>query len=243
MEQVSPLQRTFYAYLGRALAFTYRTKQRHLLRIPVSSWIMVVPLALAVSALVLGWGWGWVGFFILLWLGTRFSYWRAWKMGYNQFVPDQRPTVMQTNQALPPNQKIAAHASGTFAVSGRQETVLLRPCQFWYMPLGDYVIMVQRGPERFLYQFFRPDTLLAVQKGWILFGDRPLDTVAITFLETWGSEQKNNELQYIIGGGPVAQDRLPPRTIYLSFTAAADIGPVWAALQAAAGPRATADNE
>jgi hypothetical protein len=241
MEQYSPTQRAYYAYLGRALAFTYFTKRRRFLSAEVSSWLMFIPFALALVALVLRWGWSWIGFFLLIWIFIRFSYWRARKMGYNQFVPDREQTAPQTDQEIDPNRKIAARASGAFALSGHMETVLLRQCSYWYVPLGDHVIMVQWGAEQFLYQFFNPRTLQFVQKGWILFGEEPLDTLAITFLETWGPDHNNNALQYFVGGGQMDMVKLKPRTIYLSFADAAEMEQVWATLRnAAAAARAEA---
>ena len=231
MDQYSSLQRVYYAYLGRALSFTYFTRRRQFLGASVGSWLATLPFALALAALVLRWGWGLVLFFLFCWMFVRFSYWRARRMGYNTFVPDKEmKPPLPGDETVTPSQKIPARASGNFALSGRMETVLLRPCFYWHVPLGDHIIMVTQSSDNFLYQFFTPRTLQFVQKGWILFGDEPLDTLAVTFLETWGPDHNNNALRYFVGGGQMDMIKLKPRTIYITFTESGSMHQVWATL-------------
>jgi len=234
MDHYSPLQRAYYAYLGRALAFTYFSERSGFLGASWAGWLRFLPVLLSVLALILRWGWGWVIFFFCCWLFIRFSYWRARKMGYNTFVPDPAGSKPEPDQTpIDTNEKIAARASGDFALSGRMETVLLRPSEYWHVPSGDHIIMVARASEQFLYQFFTPWTLQFVQKGWILFGEEPLETLAVTFLETWGPDHNNNALQYFVGGGQTDMVKLKPRTVYLTFEQPEALQRTWTTMHAA----------
>jgi hypothetical protein len=85
--------------------------------------------------------------------------------------------------------------------------------------------MVEERPGRFLYQFFRGETLLAVRPGYFLFGAQPRPALALDFLSQWGPDMATGDTQYYVGGNSAG--RQPKRTIYFTFDHAADRRLVW----------------
>ncbi|WP_420645514.1 hypothetical protein [Candidatus Leptofilum sp.] len=232
MEHLSPTKQIYYSTVGSLYAFAYTSQRRTFLGIPRSGWLRLGIFALFVAALIGRWGWVAVGLTVLLWLYVSFIYRRARREDYNKFVVDETavsppPTV----KPIAPNERTAVHASGRYAVTGKADTVLLqKPAHYWSVPLGDHIVMVEYRPKRFLYQFIAPRTLQKVQRGWILFGKKPIPTLAITFLEVWGQDE-NSSLLYYVGGGPTDDlSHLKPRTIYFSFEDTAVLQQVWATL-------------
>lgn len=218
MNSVSSLRRAYYSYLSRAYALMYALNRRSVLGLRLVTLIRWVPI------LALLWGWirGWsVPVMILLLLiivWVNYSLWRAKRDNYNRFVADGTPVTDVTEEALlPPNQKVTVQASGLFSVSGRESTLLLRPADYWRVPLGEHVIMAEEAPGKFLYQFFSSRSLQKVQSGWLLFGRYPIETLAVSFLARWGPEYTRFGQIYEDGNDA---DLPPPKqvTIYLSTT-------------------------
>lgn len=232
MDHLPPAKYLYYSYVGRLYAFAYTSRRRSFLGIPRSGWLRFGVVALFVASLIFRWGWVPSSLALLLWLYVGFIYRRAQREDYNKFVPD-KTAVPPADAVKPfaPNEKVAVHASGRYAVSDKADTVLLqRPAHYWTVPLGDQIVMVEYRPQRFLYQFFGERTLQKVEPGWILFGKEPIPTLAITFLEVWGQEP-NNSLFYYVGGGPNdGLSHLKPRTIYFSFEDTAVLQRAWATL-------------
>lgn len=233
MDALSPTRQQYFSFLGRLYAFAYFSQRRTFLGIPHSSWLRFFIFALIIVSLILQWGWIIPISLFLLWLYIGFLYRRAKKEGYNKFVANETAVPPpETTETLNENEKIVVRASGRYAVTTKADTVLLqKPSQYWHVPLGEHIVMVEYRPKNFLYQFFNARTLQTVESGWILFGKEPLPTLAITFLEVWGPEHNNNALAYYVGGG--ANDnltRLKPRTVYFSFDDLDEQNKVWATL-------------
>ncbi|MBK8989305.1 MAG: hypothetical protein IPM39_25115 [Chloroflexi bacterium] len=202
----------FYRYLGLAYAFTHWTSHKTFLAATVRGWIQFAALVLLLVSLLLRWGvWGIGGTAVFL-LWVRFSYWRAQKAGYSRFVPDTNGRfVPDASASLRPYQRAALQATGVYHVTELSQAVLLRPAEYWQAPLGQHIVMVEHRRQKYLYQFFDARTLQQVQKGWLIFGVRPLDSLAVTFVSAWvGDEVK-----------PVVE------TIYFSFADAAGQTAVW----------------
>lgn len=232
MNHLSPTKHFYYSLIGRLYAFAYTSQRRTFLGVPQNGWLRIGIFALFAAALVLRWGWIAVGATVLLWLAMSFVYRRARRQDYNKFVADKTAVPPpKSAETIAPNERTAVHASGRYAVTHKADTVLLQnPAHYWYVPLGDHIVMVAYQPQRFLYQFISPRTLQKVERGWILFGKEPIPTLAITFLEVWGQDD-NASLLYYVGGGPTDDlSHLKPRTIYFSFTDTAVLQKVWATL-------------
>lgn len=218
MNSVSPLRRAYYSYLSRTYALMYALSRRSVLGVRLIILVRWVPI------LALAWGWvrGWpiltMGLLLTVILWINYSLWQAKRNNYNRFVPDGN-AIPESFEATPiaPNQKVAIQASGLFSVSGRENVLLLRPADYWRVPLGEHIIMVEEAPGKFLYQFFSSRSLQTVQSGWLLFGRHPIETLAVSFLARWGPEYTRFGQVYEDGN----EANLPPPkrvTIYLSTT-------------------------
>jgi hypothetical protein len=216
MDSLSPLRRAYLIYLSRAYALMHMLERRSLLGIRLKTWIRWLPVLL----ILVGWSrrWPWPALLLLLIvvLWVNYSLWRAKRDNYNRFVSDGKPAIhSEAREALPPNQKVAVRATGLFSVSGREDKLLLRPANYWRVPLGEHVVMVEEQPGKYLYQFFNAQTLQNVQSGWLLFGSQPIETLAVTFLARWGPDYTRFGQDYESGDGSGLP---PPRrvTVYLS---------------------------
>jgi hypothetical protein len=91
----------------------------------------------------------------------------------------------------------------------------MRPATYWRVPLGEHVVMAEERPGKYLYQFFSAASLQAIQPGWLLFGRNPSETLAISFLASWGPDYTKFGQIYEDGD----DSKLPPPrrvTVYLS---------------------------
>lgn len=217
MASLPLLRRLYFLYLSRAYAVMYGLIQRRILGFRLSNLVRWLPILL----LLFGWLRDWpAGILIALlvfitWI--NFSLWRAKRDNFNRFVTDDKNIPGDTDETnvLPPNKKVSILTTGLFSVSGRESNLLLRPADYWHVPLGDHVVMAEELPGKFLYQFFSASSLQVIQRGWLLFGPEPIETLAVTFLARWGPEYTRFGQVYEDGsdiGMP------PPKrvTIYLS---------------------------
>ena len=230
MENLSLPQKLYYAYLGRALAATYYSQRRKILWIAISSWIKWIAFLAFAATLIFRMGQTavLVTFFIFLWI--QFSYWRAGKMGYNKFVADKQTQLPQDIEFIPAEEKTLFRASGTFAVSSRESTLFMHPAEYWRAPLGDHIVMAYETKTQYLYQFFTSDTLRNVEKGWIIFGKEPLQTLALTIVDLWGPAHENNAINYYVGGGQNTNNKQNSKTIYFTFEGEEELVRVWATI-------------
>lgn len=230
MESLSPLRRVYYAYLSRAYTVMYVIHTKSFLGISfisVARWVPVILLALAWFA---RWPIPVVIFLALLVVWINYSLWRARRDNFNRFVPDTASTIdYESAQPLHPNQKVAILATGLFSLSGRDRKLLLSPASYWRVPLGEHVVMAEELPGKYLYQFFRAETLQSVRPGWLLFGRNPIETLAVTFFGRWGPEYTRFDRLYEDGD----DSNLPPPkrvTIYLSSDDAITRQTIWQAI-------------
>jgi len=237
MHNLSLPKRIFYAYLGWAYAITYRTTRRHFLGYTISSWLKFLAVMLFLAALVLRWGQPAIILTLLLVVWIYFSYWRAARQGYSRFVPDNTAVLPADTPVLPPGQHVPLYATGTFAVVGREQSVLLRPAEYWLSGNGEHGVMVNEYDKKYLYQFFRADTLQSVQAGWMIFGKNPLRSLAITFRPTWGPDYADDVVTYVVGGGVNENNKGKGRTIYFAFEDTAVENQVWQTLKQVASGR------
>jgi hypothetical protein len=215
MDALSPLHRAYYAYLSRMYALAHGLYRRSFLGIRLGALARWLPIV----ALLVGWGMAWPpGVMIALLLVTlwiNYSLWRAKRDNYNRFVPNRAAGDNTPEPAtLPPNERVSLLATGLFSVSGRESRLLLRPAQYWRVPLGDHIVMAEEEPGKFLYQFFDARSLQELREGLLLFGPRPRATLAVSFLARWGPEFTRFGQEHETGH----DDLPPPRrvTVYLS---------------------------
>lgn len=144
------------------------------------------------------------------------SYWRAQRTGYYRFVADDSE-LMAAAAATPLAEKkhISVRASGTFSLKDWEKNVVLKPAEYWQVPLGDHVLMVEHDPGRFLYQFFSAETMQELHSGWLLYGTRPHPAIAVTFLSSWGPEFNEDKVSLLGNSNNSRPTKI--RTIYLSF--------------------------
>jgi hypothetical protein len=225
MVALSPIKRLYFDYLSRMYAWLFWLSRRAFLGVRLSTLARWLPVVL----LLVGWAGRWPAAVMLLLIAAalwiNYSLWRARRDNYNRFVPAASAPPDDSLPPLPPNQKVSVQATGLFSVSGRDNNLLLRPGQYWRVPLGEHVIMVEETPGKYLYQFFNARNLQDVRPGWLLFGPHPIETVAVTFLSRWGPEYTRFGQVYEDGG----EDNRPPKrvTVYLSIPDEATRRAVW----------------
>lgn len=228
MEALSPLQRLSYGYLSRMNAFAYAAANRSLLGMRLSRWLMLGLAALLLAGWVRQWPVVVLAALLLVLIWLAFSFWRARRSNYIRFVAaaDALPSDDLTGSAgtLAPNQRVPLQATGVFSVSSRDVAVLQKPGHYWQVPLGDHIVMVEERPGKFAYQFFNAANLQGARRGWLLFGPRPLECLAVSFMSAWGPEY--TKFQQYDDGKP---SPTPPkaRTIYLGFESGESLQAVW----------------
>lgn len=225
MDSLPSTQRAYYAYLTRIYAMAYAVNNRVVLGMSIRGWVTLIGLGL----LVFGWLRDWPLWLlalitlVLIWLLLSFQL--ARRANYKRFIPDQTELMaIDEPSMIEPNKRVPAQATGSFSVSGYGDNVLHRPAQYWRVPLGDHIVMVEPRPGKFLYQFFGASTLQSISSGWLLSAAEPREALAITFLSKWGPEY--TKFQAYDDG---LESSTAPKaiTIYLTFDDTADHNAVW----------------
>lgn len=201
---------------GVLYAMAYFTVHRRFLGPRLSTWLKWGPLILALVSWVGRWPVYWVFLGLIWFLVAQIFYWYAKRKGYIRFLPAADNSQHHSGGSLSNNQKVNTLATGTFSVSSHAAYVLLQPAEYWQVPVGDHAIMVQHQPGKYLYQFIQPGALRSVKAGYLVFGRRPREALAISFLTTWGPEFGQNAPQQFSPGSNHTPARLE-QTIYLTF--------------------------
>ena len=212
-------KRFYYRWLGLLYGFTHWTSH-HTFILRLSTWVKLLafgPLFIVWrqnrSTLVLGLA-------LLPGLWVLWLYWRARRVGYKKFVVGETAVTPTPNlNPVTPNQRIALKASGVFGVSDREEQILMKPAEYWRVPLGEHTVMVQPVSGRFLYQFFNAANLQNLQTGWLICGLTPKSVLAVTFFSAWGNDPISLRELY---QGIDENRESKRRTIYLHFENEAD---------------------
>lgn len=212
--------------MGRLLAFLYATTQHGFLGIRLSSWLKFLTLVLIFAAWVLRWSAIAFAATIALTATVRLLYWWAKRIGYIRFVPDNQTAPNEDTPELADEQRVAMQATGTFSVYNLDAYVLEKKAEYWRVPVGDHVLMVQHRPGRFLYEFIQAADLQQIQSGLLVFGAHPRKALAITFLSSWGSENGQGIAAYYVTN-KAEQERKAQKTLYLTFEQEAEHQAVW----------------
>ena len=216
METLSPLRRLYLGYLSRAYALMNGLNRRSFLGVRLKSLARWLPILLFLFGWWRNWPAGALALLLLLVVWINYSLWRARRDNYMRFVPAGGPLPQDNGLvSLPPNQKVPVRATGLFSVSGRENNLLLAPATYWRVPLGEHVLMVEEQPGKYLYQFFGARNLQNIQPGWLLYGAKPIESLAVSFLAQWGPEYTRFGQVYETGD---TSDLPSPKrvTVYLS---------------------------
>lgn len=214
--------------LSRIFAFLYITRLRHFLGLSWSAWLRILPFLLFLLGLVMLWPF-WLIFF---WLALAILFWLlyalAGRMGYQRFIVDESYRRDPNVDPLAANEKVALHATGIFSLHDREDYVLEHPAEYWHVPLGQHIFMVQFRRGSYLYQVIRPEFVQTVTPGLLLFGAQPRRALALTFYVTWGPQYSEYMLYYVgTDNAPVPDQE---RTVYLTFRDEAQLHQVWQCL-------------
>lgn len=216
--------------LSQLYAFIYLTRRRTLLGVTLATWAVLLLLLLALWAFLLRWP-GWVSQVALLTaLALMAGYWIAGRKGYTRFVGDDE-MVLDPEFASPRDEsRVPLRATGIFSVRDYEKYVLNEPAEYWRVPMGHHVIMVQNGPGQYLYQIVEPQHMCNLEAGYLLHGRHPQKALALSFLVSWSPELAREPTFY--PGAPEEPARNPgeQRTIYFTFDHDADRFAVWRSL-------------
>jgi hypothetical protein len=228
MQELSLWKRAIYRLLGFIFYWTYVTETQTFLDLSLGWIIRRLFFVLVLIGLLGRWGqWTWI--LLAVAVVVSLVYWYTARTGYNRFVvkKDESAVSLASDGArpLPANEKIDVRATGLFSVRDRESFVLMQPAQYWQVPLGDHVVMVEHMPKSFVYQFFDAASLQEVQEGWLIFGREPREVLAVTFRTKWAPQFAQLEIRYYVQHE--AEPESPLRTIYFSFANEADKQAVW----------------
>jgi hypothetical protein len=217
--------------ISRLYAFLYWSQRHRLLGLSFRTWLVLLPIILAFAGLLRLWPlpviFGLLGLSFLMALLAIV----AARSGYKRFVPDGAMALDDEVEAPRNEHRIPLRATGIFSVHNREDYVLARPAEYWRVPLGQHVFMVQETPGRFLYQIINPEAVDSVQPGFLLYGREPQKALALNFLATWGPQFAYQPSYTYVG-----QEEEQPavvgvaRTVYLTFESDADRHTVWKSL-------------
>lgn len=226
MQDISLAKRIIYQYQGIMFWLIHWTDHFKILEIRISSLIRLLTLIVPVYMWVAGWPRYWIIIALLIFLWVQISYWRARRLGYYRFVKGKSDLMGAKDIApLPRKNRVQVCASGTYSVKKWEKNLVLKPAEYWQVPLGDHVIMVEHEPGRYLYQFFNATTMQEINSGWLLFGINPQTAVAVKFLSIWGPEFDEENISLLSRGNQSPPTKV--RTIYLSFNNKDEENKVW----------------
>jgi len=227
MQDLSGFKKSYYRLLGQLYFWTYVTNLREVMGIKWSWFLRRLPIAFVIVGFLLEWGWVTL-LLLLLVILVNVVYWSAARAGYNKFVLRDRGTAVAIPDneliTLPANEKIRLRATGLFNVRDEEAHLLLRPADYWQVPLGEHVVMAERIPGKYMYQFFSATNLQKVEEGWLIFGREPKEALAVTFRSRWTPAFAQFEVRYYVQD---IEPTTPLRTIYFTFENEADKRAVW----------------
>ena len=222
--------------LSQLYAVLYLTRRHSLLGVSLAAWIVILLLVLALWAFMLRWPSWLTPTFLLLALLLIVGYWIAGRRGYTRFVGDSNMVLDDEFAAPQDENRVPLRATGVFSVQDYERYVLEEPAEYWRVPLGHHVFMVQSEPGQFLYQIIEPQNIRGLEPGYLLYGRNPQKALALRFLVSWSPEMSREPRFYQLGAREETE-RVPSeeRTIYCTFDHDADRYAVWRSLLESAG--------
>lgn len=217
--------------VGRLYAILYHSRQRRLFGLTGRAWLIALPVILAIAGMALGWPFPLIVALLALVPLLLLLYYVAARAGYKQFVPDADMALDDTFEAPRNEHRIPLQATGIFSLHDREDYVLARPAEYWRVPLGQHVFMVQQTPRRFLYQIIDPEHVESVQPGYLFYGRKSQKALALHFFASWGPQFVHEPSYRYVGDDEApAPANTIPRTVYLTFNSDADRHAVWKSL-------------
>jgi hypothetical protein len=216
MADLSTIESFKIRLMGVLYALAYFTAHRSFLGARLSTWLKWMPILFMLAAWLNRWPPYWFLFGAAWFAGLQYFYWRVKSQGYIRFLAVPEQSRKSDEDLLGNNKKVKILATGRFSVSSHEAYVLLRPADYWRVPIGDHAIMVEHKPGKYLYQFVQSGALQAVESGYLIFGRRPQEALAVTFLTTWGPEFAQYTPKQFMTSTNHTPAKLE-RTIYLSF--------------------------
>lgn len=216
MTDLTSFEQSRIRLTGLLYKLAYFSVERNFLGVRLSAWLKWVILIFTLVAWFGRWPIFWVIIGAVLLVLVQIFYWRVKRQGYIRFLPIKKGTAESGGEPLPDNQKIKVLATGVFSVSRHQAYVLQKSAEYWRVPVGDHALMVEHQPGKFLYQFVQSGALIRVELGYLIFGRRPQEALAVTFLTTWGPEFGDTSPRQLMVGTNHTPAQLE-RTIYLTF--------------------------
>lgn len=217
-------------FLSRLYGFLFWSKSQEFLGVSLRTWFVLLPLSLFFTGFWLRWP----TLLTLFWLGLAFllllAYFWARRAGFKRFVSDPDMALDEEFAAPRPEQHVPLRATGVFSVKEREDYVLEHPAEYWRVPMGQHVFMVQQQPGSFLYQIVEPQYIQSVEPGYLLSGREPQKALALHFLVSWGPEFAFEPSFYHFDDGLPEQRPSEERTIYFTFDHDADRFAVWRSL-------------
>lgn len=217
-------------FLSQLYTFLYLTRRRTFLGVTLATWMMLLLLLLALWAFLLRWP-PWISQAALI--GTAIlmvGYWLAGRKGYTRFVDDEGMTL-DPEFAAPRNEsRVPLRATGVFSVRDYERYVLEESAEYWRVPHGHHVFMVQHSPGQFLYQIVEPEYIRDIRPGYLLYGRHPQKALALQFLVSWSPEMAHEPSYYPGAAEEPLRAPSEQRTIYFTFDHDADRFAVWRSL-------------
>ncbi len=215
---------------SRFYALTHNTRRRRLLGLALSTWLILLLLLLALWAFFARWSPWLVNGALALAALLAAGYWIIGRLGFTRFVPDPG-LVLDPEFAAPRDEsRVPLRATGIFSVRDFEGYVVEQPAEYWRVPMGHHIIMVQNGPGQYLYQILEPEHIRAVTPGYLLYGRGPQAAIAVQFAVSWSPEVAQEPRYYVGVEEPPQRAPTQERAIYFTFHHDADRHAVWRSL-------------
>lgn len=217
-------------FLSQLYAFLYLTRRRTFLGVTLATWLVLLLLLLALWSFLLRWA-GWVSQAALISAAILMAgYWIAGRRGYTRFVGDDEMTLDPEFAAPRDENRVPLRATGIFSVRDYERYVLDESAEYWRVPMGHHVVMVQQGPGQYLYQIVEPQYIRDVRPGYLLYGRHPQNALALEFMVSWSPEMAHEPSYYPGASEEPVRGPSEQRTIYFTFDHDADRYAVWRSL-------------
>lgn len=213
--------------LSQIYAWMYRARQRAIFGLALSNWIIGLLLVLFFIGFAQRWAPALSLAFLLLAVSLIAAYWLVSRMGYKRFVADEAMTLDEEFAAPQDEHRVPLRATGVFSVTDYEGYVVEQPAEYWRVPLGHHVLMVQNGPGQYLYQIVEPENIRDVEPGYLHFGPRPQKALALHFVVNWGPEFAHEPRFYETHDPQPRPEPKEERTVYFTFDNDADRHAVW----------------
>lgn len=214
------------ALLGQLYAFAFVTDLTYWGQFKRSTWVQMGAWLPFLLSAVCGLRWqvtiGLLSPPLLVWLAYKL----ARRSGYITFAPTPLPDPVLPGRLLRPAEKIAVRATGLFSVLQRERYLVEKKADYWYVPVGEHVLMVEETPGRYLYQFVNVERMIQRQMGLLYLGSTGRPAIKIVFRTDWIPNGAGEMTAYFFRPD-TEENPTTTRTIYLSFDQESDQWAVW----------------